>query len=387
MNILFITDLYPLTKDEDKIPKTLKRFVDKWHSWGHNVVVIRPNLIPNVFVRGRRLKAQKIYNVDGVKVYNRNYWLPFFNDISFLQENNFDVIVAHMPTGILFAQEVKKKLHVPLVTGVHASDITILTSWKYRKYFRKKLMQAFLEADLMALRSYWLKDRIELTIPELMVQAFVAYSGIEEKFILPKEAMLKKFENWENKEKYKFITVASLIKRKNINLIIKSLSFIKNKNWELEIIGKGKMEKALKKLVKELNVEEQVKFIGHIPRKKVLEHLRNSDVFLLPSVNETFGLVYFEAMASGCVTLCAKDSGVDGIIIDGVNGFLAAPNLDQVYSNITTIMRLSQEEINSVVSNTWETINDYTSNKAAKNYLEKIDFSKNQVYDKQEVLN
>lgn len=387
MNILFITDLYPIAKDEDTIPKTLKRFVDKWHAWGHNVVVIRPNLIPNVYVRGRKLLAQKIYDVDGIKVYNRNYWLPFFNDISFLKESNFDVIVAHMPTGILFAQAVKKKLHVPLVTGVHASDITVLTSWKYRKYFREKLTRAFLEADLMALRSYWLKDRIELIIPELMVQAFVAYSGIEQKFILPKETMLKKFENWENKEKYKLITVSSLIKRKNINLIIKSLSFVKNKNWELEIIGKGKLEKSLKKLVKELGVENRVKFTGRIPRKQVMEHLRASDIFLLPSVDETFGLVYFEAMASGCVTLCTKDSGVDGIIIDGINGFLTSPNLDQVYSNTTTIMGLSQEEINSVIENTWETINDYTSDKAAQNYLDKIDFGKNQVYDKQEILN
>jgi len=372
MNILFITDLYPIFQDEDTIPKTLKQFVDKWRAFGHNVVVIRPNLIPNVWVRSRKIKPEGVYDVDGVKVYNKNYWLANFGNISFLQERDFDVIVAHMPTGILFAQKIKKQLQIPLITGVHASDITVLTDWKYAKFFRTRLTEAFLEADVMALRSYWLKDRVEQIIPKLMVRAFVAYSGVEEKYILPENIMLKKFKNWENKPVYRFVTAASFIKRKNINLIIKALSLVKNKNWELEIIGKGKLEKPLKKLVQELGLENRIKFIGHIPRAQVFEHFRNADVFLLPSLNETFGLVYFEAMASGCITLCAKDSGVDGILIDGVNGFVAPATLEKIHHAITSILNLSQEQVDSIISKTHETIIQYTSDKAAQNYIDKI---------------
>ena len=50
--------------------------------------------------------------------------------------------------------------------------------------------------------------------------------------------------------------------------------------------------------------------------------MRESDIFILPSRNETFGMVYMEAMASGCITVCSKNDGVDGIIRDGINGFL-----------------------------------------------------------------
>ena len=372
MKILFITDLYPLDKNEKGIPKTLKSFVDKWHSWGHNIVVIRPNLIPNVLVRGRKIKWQKVYNVDGVKVYNRNYFTTSFKNLSFLKERNFDVIVAHMPTGILFAHEVKKQLHIPLVAGVHASDIRVLTNWKYRRHFGRKLNLAYHDADMMAFRSYWLQEKIALLEPELMPNSFVAYSGIEKEFIMPKEKMLEKFKNWENRETYKFVCAANLIKRKNVHLVIKSLSFIKEKNWELEIVGDGEMRGSLEKLAKQSGVYNKVKFTGKLPREEVIEHMRKADVFLLPSENETFGLVYLEAMASGCITICTKESGADGIIVDGVNGFSATADINAVYSEAISILRLSQNEVNSIISNTWETINDYTSDIAAQNYLQKL---------------
>lgn len=52
MNILFITDLYPVNENEKTTPKTLLNFVKEWENSGHNVDVIKPNFILNSFYGG-----------------------------------------------------------------------------------------------------------------------------------------------------------------------------------------------------------------------------------------------------------------------------------------------------------------------------------------------
>ena len=54
--------------------------------------------------------------------------------------------------------------------------------------------------------------------------------------------------------------------------------------------------------------------------------LGQSDVFVLPSVNETFGMVYLEAMSQGCIPIGTSGEGIDGIIENGKNGYLCDRN-------------------------------------------------------------
>ena len=49
--------------------------------------------------------------------------------------------------------------------------------------------------------------------------------------------------------------------------------------------------------------------------------MEESDVFAMVSSPETFGLVYIEAMAKGCVTIGSKGEGIDGVIVNNENGF------------------------------------------------------------------
>ena len=55
--------------------------------------------------------------------------------------------------------------------------------------------------------------------------------------------------------------------------------------------------------------------------EQVLAEMRKADIFVLPSINETFGMVYLEAMASGCITVCTENDGIAGIIENNENGF------------------------------------------------------------------
>ena len=116
-----------------------------------------------------------------------------------------------------------------------------------------------------------------------------------------------------------------------------------------------------------------VKFHGRLSRDQVQEKLREADCFAMISENEVFGLVYLEAMASGCLTIASRDGGVDGIIVDSVNGFLCeqgnAVELSEILNKVSTLekseaMRIRQEAL--------KTVSDYSDNRVAQRYLTDI---------------
>ena len=83
-------------------------------------------------------------------------------------------------------------------------------------------------------------------------------------------------------------------------------------------------------------------------------------------------MVYLEAMASGCITVCTKNDGIDGIIKDGENGFLTEPDVENIKDTILKIKTLPPETIETIKQNTLETVKEYTSSKVAENYLKEI---------------
>lgn len=68
----------------------------------------------------------------------------------------------------------------------------------------------------------------------------------------------------------------------------------------LTIVGIGEMEAQLKARIAELRLQESVTLTGGLPHEEVLRRMAQSDLFVLPSWGEGYGIVYIEAMAAGC---------------------------------------------------------------------------------------
>jgi len=409
MKILFITDLYPISADESHTPRTLHNFVFQWIRQGQQVDVIRPNFIFNSILRGKKSYFDGFYEYEGVKIFNLNYFTPFWFD--FLKKipkefdlTSYDVIVAHMPSGIIFANKLTKIIKTPLVCGVHISDIEVLSNPIYKLYFKKQLEEAYRNAKKIACRSFVLEKKFKKLMPELAEKTFVAPSGVKfTKVFSPRTSHLSSI---------KVLTCANLIKRKNIDKLILAMRDLEG--FELTIIGDGKELKNLKilsksdmrisaramhsklvlarettlsrvddnprQLARQHDVEEvgcgfnrtDIKFLGRLPHEKVLEQMQTADIFILPSINETFGMVYLEAMSSGCVTVCTKNDGIDGIIKDGENGFVCEATSENIKETLLKIKNF--ENIEKIVENSLETIKEYSQEICAKNYLEQIEF-------------
>lgn len=90
----------------------------------------------------------------------------------------------------------------------------------------------------------------------------------------------------------------------------------------LTIVGIGEMEAQLRARIAELGLNDRVTLTGGLPHGEVLARMAASDLFVLPSWGEGYGIVYIEAMAAGCIAVGARGEGIEDTIEDGVNGFL-----------------------------------------------------------------
>ena len=259
-----------------------------------------------------------------------------------------------MPSGILYAD----KLNLPFVAGIHSSDLTILTSPLYRFHFKKRMEKALQNAKAIACRSFVLKDKFLKLYPQFENKTFVAPSGIDENIITGTFNILRKYVP------LKVLTCANYKKRKNIEKVLEAVYGLKD--FELTVIGEGTDSLKLRKL------NPDAVFRGWQPHEKILEQMRQSDIFILPSTGETFGMVYLEAMASGCITVCTKDDGIDGIIQNNINGFTTFPISGEIRNLLQNIKNMDDDSLKALLYNNFETIKQYTKTSCAENYLKQI---------------
>ncbi len=383
MNILFVTDLYPLFEKEKGIPLTIQDFALGFNGEGHSVSVFRPNFILNTIIRGRKIYKNGEYENSSIKIYNKNFIFPFRKNSvlkayrKYFKDKKFDAILAHMPSGIMTADIISKEYKIPMLCAVHASDITVLSDIKYFM-FKKRMTEAYKNSVCVLARSFWLKEKIKKIIPNLNKPVEIIYSGVPLKVTEENE---KKLENKKfNPSKVKLLTVSSLIKRKNIKALVFAYKKLKKKypKISLEIIGDGPLREKLEIL--NIKYKLNIKFDGILPKNEVYEKMTDSDIFILPSKNETFGMVYMEALSCGSIVLCSKNSGVAGIIKDDkngdINGFLIKPDSKNIYNTVNKILNMKQKQFLEISKNAITTAKMFSYENSVKNYLQKIELFK-----------
>lgn len=138
--------------------------------------------------------------------------------------------------------------------------------------------------------------------------------------VLPNSGKL--VESYDLKEKYVFLYVGRLIKRKNVDTIIKAFSLVRQEDSVLVIVGDGVEMPSLKSMIDMNNVI----FTGRMEGDDLYAWYNVGDCFVLASYQEPFGAVTNEALLAGCWCLVSEKAGSQCLIKEGYNGYTFNPH-------------------------------------------------------------
>ncbi len=100
--------------------------------------------------------------------------------------------------------------------------------------------------------------------------------------------------------------------------------------YSIDFIGDGVLLPEAKSLVRALGLEDRVVFRGFLHHREVREALSHSDILVVPSLSESFGIVTVEGMAAGVPIVASAVGGLPEVVEDGVSGVLVPPGEPRV---------------------------------------------------------
>ena len=207
-------------------------------------------------------------------------------------------------------------IHIPIITTLHGTDITLLGK---DKSFKSVIEFAINNSDAVTAVSKSLKEE---TITSFKLEKKIQ---VIPNFI---DSTLYKFENDKTlrrsfaKDSEKIIIhISNFRKVKRVQDVLKVFVKIRKEiPSKLLLIGDGPERLKMEQLCRNLDLCDNVRFIGKL--KAVERVLSVSDLFLLPSETESFGLVALEAMASKVPVVSSNSGGLPEVNIEGKTGFL-----------------------------------------------------------------
>ena len=275
--------------------------------------------------------------------------------IALARKNRYDIINTHFavpsgPVGYL----VSRLFRIPNVLSLHGGDIydpskktSPHRSAFYRFVVRRMINQAHAVVAQSsntrdnALRYYGIKRDIEI---------------IPLPFHPPAIPKTSRKELGLSSRDFYLITIGRLIKRKDIDTMLKGLSMVKRKNIKLLIVGDGPEKGRLEETASELNLEDRVSFLGYLDDTDKYRYLSCSDCYIMTSLHEGFGIVFMEAMHFGLPVISTDHGGQTDFLTNGENAILievggeeaCASAIELIYSDKKLYKRCSSSNRKAV---------------------------------------
>ncbi len=220
-----------------------------------------------------------------------------------------DILHAHVvfPGGYL-AAELGKACGIPVVLTEHTGPFSVHLRFPFqRRAVRETLHQV---AKILAV-SPALQQQMYVFEPNIDIE--ILGNVVMTNFFQRKETDHGKLQSSEKI----FLSVGLMNEGKGFDYLLRSARILLNKgvsSFRLLIGGSGPDLRKLKKLCSTLEVNTHCHFLGMLTRPEVRDWMQKSDVFVLPSLAETFGVVVGEAMACGKPVLSTRCGGPEFIL-------------------------------------------------------------------------
>jgi len=236
-------------------------------------------------------------------------------------------------------------IHIPIVTTLHGTDITLLGK---DKSFKPVIEYAINQSDAVTavsqnlkeetLLNFKIKDEIKV-IPNFIDMSLYKQECnqlLRDKFAKKEEAILVHISNFRKVKRVK--DVVKIFEKVNKQVPSKLL-----------MIGDGPERLKAEQLCRKLGIAKQVRFLGKL--KVIEKFLCIADVFVLPSETESFGLVALEAMASKVAVISTNSGGLPEVNIDGKTGYLSDVGDVNKMANDTIALLNDADKLNAFKNN------------------------------------
>jgi len=301
---------YPFTKAVSNLINTCQQ-IDS----NDNHIVISINRTSNPF---------KVSVKDFEQGLSFVYWaipLPFIYYLSMrlsayfifrkIKHLNIDLIHGHKLTceGVL-AYFLAKQINKPYILSIRGGSDT--HNAKRLSLHKKFFAKVFNEATQIFWVSAWVKKTLQGLLP-------IELSKVSSSYLLPNICNIDLDGNHHGAEQRKnYVTAISYhqYKRKGIAELIEAIAALKQQGIpiELDIYGSGDLryKQEIEHLITQFQLQTEVNLKGQVTQKELLLAMSKSKGFLLPAVNETFGMAYIEALSVGCPIMYVENTGIDG---------------------------------------------------------------------------
>lgn len=259
--------------------------------------------------------------------------------VDMVKLHKIEVLHVHYAIPHAYAGYMAKKMlaeeniYIPMVTTLHGTDITLVGN---HPFYKPAVTFSINNSDVVTSVSQSLKDDT-LHLFDIRKEIHVVPNFID----IPKK--INPFTDCQRdmmaeKEERIITHVSNLRKVKRVKDVIEVFDRIQKKiPAKLIIVGEGPERAACEKLCAKKGIENKVIFLGN--SNEVDKILCFTDLFILPSEKESFGLAALEAMACGVPVISSNTGGLPEVNIQGISGYLSdVGNVDEMAENALKII-------------------------------------------------
>ncbi len=258
--------------------------------------------------------------------------------------------IPHASAAYMAKQIVKKKIgrEIPVITTLHGTDITLVGR---DKTYEPVVTFSINESDAITAVSENLREEtyknFDIVKDISVVTNFVDISRFDKK---PIDAFKKVIA--PNGEKI-LVHASNFRKVKRVNDVIKVFSEVRAfLPAKLLMVGDGPERSSAEELARLLGIAEDIRFVGK--QEQMEEILAVSDLFLLPSEYESFGLAALEAMAAKNVVISTNAGGLPEVNVQGKTGFLANVGDVAAMSDFAISLLKNEDLLSQMKTNAYE---------------------------------
>ena len=293
--------------------------------------------LPDVIAEDVKKWGRGIQFFSKILIYNYLSASKMVNELVRVEDFKFDLVVAHDWLSVIAGITIQKELGIPLAFHVHSNERG-RTLGNGSGVVRSIENRGGQMADMVITVSYAMQDElIQAGFPAEKIR--VCYNGVDPKKYNPEQVSEERIKDVRKKygltkDDMMVLFVGRLVWVKGVDKLIRAMPQVLQKipNAKLVVVGLGDMRDYLEGLVRNLHLEDIVKFrFEFIPEEERIAHYAACDVAAFPSLYEPFGIVTLEAMSmeKPVVVGAAGTSGMREIVsISGSDqcGFHINPN-------------------------------------------------------------